>query len=216
MAWSSNNCAFLIRIIRIGRISIFLHWLIMEGSRNWPNLRSSISKIRDMQVVGTINVTRHQKIENIRLIIVDLIRVQTFLEVRSRDSTWSPDLWWPRVNFCTIGAEKMGDKLGENPAALRAAVFPLSAKDLREHLQSTPPPPPRYGAEYRKRRTFLFYLTCDVIGNTVVIKICFPSTFFQVIKRHLNFENQSGSFGVRSGLWILNRTPPPPHTWGAL
>ena len=36
----------------------------------------------------------------------------------------------------------MGDKVGENPAALRAAVFLLSAKNRREGVQ-TPPPPSR-------------------------------------------------------------------------
>ena len=34
----------------------------------------------------------------------------------------------------------MGDKVGENPAALRAAVFSISSKNLRGGLQ--PPPPP--------------------------------------------------------------------------
>ena len=36
----------------------------------------------------------------------------------------------------------MGDKVGENPAALRAAVFLLSSKNLRGGVQ-TPPPPSR-------------------------------------------------------------------------
>ena len=36
----------------------------------------------------------------------------------------------------------MGDKVGENPAALRAAVFLLSAKNRRGGVQ-TPPPPSR-------------------------------------------------------------------------
>ena len=36
----------------------------------------------------------------------------------------------------------MGGKVGENPAALRAAVFLLSLKNLRGGVQ-TPPPPSR-------------------------------------------------------------------------
>ena len=36
----------------------------------------------------------------------------------------------------------MRDKVGENPAALRAAVFLLSSKNLRGGVQ-TPPPPSR-------------------------------------------------------------------------
>ena len=35
----------------------------------------------------------------------------------------------------------MGSKVGENPAALRAAIFSLSSKNLRG--RSTPPPPSR-------------------------------------------------------------------------
>ena len=35
----------------------------------------------------------------------------------------------------------MGDKVGENPAALRAAVFLLSSKNLRGGGVQTPPPP---------------------------------------------------------------------------
>ena len=36
----------------------------------------------------------------------------------------------------------MGGKVGENPAALRAAVFLLSSKNLRGGGVQTPPPPP--------------------------------------------------------------------------
>ena len=35
----------------------------------------------------------------------------------------------------------MGGKVGENPAALRAAVFSLSSKNLRGGGVQTPPPP---------------------------------------------------------------------------
>ena len=35
----------------------------------------------------------------------------------------------------------MGDKVGENPAALRAAVFLLSSKNLRGGAFKRPPPP---------------------------------------------------------------------------
>ena len=34
----------------------------------------------------------------------------------------------------------MGDKVGENPAAMRAAVFLLSSKNLRGGVQTLPPP----------------------------------------------------------------------------
>ena len=45
------------------------------------------------------------------------------------------------LNFHKV-AKKMGDKVGENPAALRAAVFLLSVKTRRGGCSNTPPPPP--------------------------------------------------------------------------
>ena len=59
-----------------------------------------------------------------------LVRVQTFLGVRSRDSTWWPDLSWSRVKIFTNVADKIGDKVGENPSGLRAAVFRYLKKIL--------------------------------------------------------------------------------------
>ena len=44
-------------------------------------------------------------------------------------------------NFHKV-AEKMGGKVGENPASLRADIFSLSSKNLRGDVQ-TPPPPSR-------------------------------------------------------------------------
>ena len=40
----------------------------------------------------------------------------------------------------------MGGKVGENPAALRAAVFSLSSKNLRGGGAFKRPPPPQQGA----------------------------------------------------------------------
>ena len=42
----------------------------------------------------------------------------------------------------------MGDKVGENPAALRAAVFLLSAKNRRGGVQTPPPAGRRLKAAY--------------------------------------------------------------------
>ena len=42
-------------------------------------------------------------------------------------------------NFTKV-AENMGGKVGENPAALRAAVFSLSSKNLRGAFKLPPPP----------------------------------------------------------------------------
>ena len=43
----------------------------------------------------------------------------------------------------------MGNKVGENPAALRAAVFLLSAKNRRGGCSNTPPPPSRAKVKLR-------------------------------------------------------------------
>ena len=51
----------------------------------------------------------------------------------------------------------MGDKVGENPAALRAAVFLLSAKNRRGGVQ-TPPPAGR-------RLKLLFNVLAKEIGK---------------------------------------------------
>ena len=37
------------------RLSFFSHWLIMERSQNWPDLRSPISKFRDFIDTGTFH-----------------------------------------------------------------------------------------------------------------------------------------------------------------
>ena len=42
----------------------------------------------------------------------------------------------------------MGGKVGENTAALRAAVFSLASKNLREGGVQTPPPPAGRGLSY--------------------------------------------------------------------
>ena len=47
----------------------------------------------------------------------------------------------------------MGGKAGENPAALRAAVFSLSSKSLRGGGAFKPPPPAGRGLKYAPTRT---------------------------------------------------------------
>ena len=61
----------------------------------WPQV-IDVSKIRDIQIVGTSGLIKFWKLEKILLRTVAVARAYTFLEVRSRDSTWWPDLMWPR------------------------------------------------------------------------------------------------------------------------
>ena len=117
----------------------------MGRSQKWPDLRSPISKIRDIHFVGTGDLIIFRKCHNFPWNIVAVARLESYFVVGSLDLTWWPDLTWHWVEIFTKVAEKMGGKVGENPAALRAAVFSLSSKNLRgggEGVQ-TPPPPSR-------------------------------------------------------------------------
>ena len=121
------------------RSLIFAHWLIMGRSRKWPDLRSPISKIQDVHFVGTDDLIIFRKFHNFPLNTVAGARLGSFCKVWSPDLTWWPDLAWPRIETFTKVAKKMGDKVGENPAALRAAVFLLSAKNRMGGVQTPPP-----------------------------------------------------------------------------
>ena len=52
----------------------------------------------------------------------------------------------------------MGEKVGENPAALRAAVFLLSSKNLRGGGVQTPPPPAGRGLAFACLQTTVMLL----------------------------------------------------------
>ena len=66
---------------------------------------------------------------------------KTQLEVRSLTATWSRDLWGHRVVVFLEMCQIVGWTAMANLAALRAAVFSLSAKNLRGGggVKSTPP-----------------------------------------------------------------------------
>ena len=112
----------------------------MGRSQKWPDLRSPISKIRDIRFVGTDDLIIFRKFHNFPWNIVAVARLESYFVVGSLDLTWWPDLTWHWVEIFTKVAEKMGDKVGENPAALRAAVFLLSSKNLRGGAFKRPPP----------------------------------------------------------------------------
>ena len=113
----------------------------MGRSQKWPDLRSPISKIRDIRFVGTGDLIIFRKFHNFPWNIVAVARLESYFAVGSLDLTWWPDLTWHWVEIFTKVAEKMGGKVGENPAALRAAVFSLSSKNLRGGGGVQTPPP---------------------------------------------------------------------------
>ena len=112
----------------------------MGRSQKWPDLRSPISNIQDIRFVGTDDLIIFRKFHNFPWNIVAVARWESYFEVGSLDLTWWPDLIWPWAEIFTKVAEKMGGKQGENPAALRAAVFSLSSKNLRGGGRSNAPP----------------------------------------------------------------------------
>ena len=81
-----------------------------------------------------------RKFHNFPWNIVAVARWESYFVVVSLDLTWWPDLTWPWAEIFTKVAEKMGGKVGENPAALRAAVFSLSSKNPRGGGRSNAPP----------------------------------------------------------------------------
>ena len=96
----------------LGRISIFPP-LTHNGEvriLTWPQV-IDISKIRDIQIVGTSGLIKFWKIEKILLRTVAVARAYTFLEVRSRDSTWWPDLMWPRHKNFTTDVKLINEKV---------------------------------------------------------------------------------------------------------
>ena len=83
-------------------------WCILEvpnfftlALRNWHDLRSPISKIRNVQIVDTHVLTVHCEFQRVRITGVPLPRCQTSkktqLEVRSLNVSWRRDLWCHRV-----------------------------------------------------------------------------------------------------------------------
>ena len=127
----------------LGRISIFPP-LTHNGEvriLTWPQV-IDISKIRDIQIVGTSGLIKFWKLEKILLRTVAVARAYTFLEVRSRDSTWWPDLMWPRHKNFTTDVKLINEKVCQ--VWLRCSLSFLS------YLRKTtgggakwPPPPTR-------------------------------------------------------------------------
>ena len=135
---------------------IFAHWLIMGRSRKWPDLRSPISKIQDIHFVGTDDLIIFRKFHNFPSNTVAGARLKSFSKVWSLDLTCWPDLACPRIETFTKVAEKMGDKVGENLAALRATVFLPSAKNRRGGC-SNPPSRAKVKRQSNKDRAWSFW-----------------------------------------------------------
>ena len=66
--WHNQEIITMLSIVWKGRVSIFLHWLRIGKSWNWPDLRTPIRKIRNTQVeCARTSVSQFWKLENIWL-----------------------------------------------------------------------------------------------------------------------------------------------------
>ena len=83
----------------------------MGGSQKWPDLRSPISKFRDIHFVGTDTLTNFDKFQTCRIKTVGAVRSQSFFEVRSLNVTSWPDLTWPEVQTHTKCAQWMSGQV---------------------------------------------------------------------------------------------------------
>ena len=130
----------------LGRISIFPP-LTHNGEvriLTWPQV-IDISKIRDIQIVGTSGLIKFWKLEKILLRTVAVARVYTFLEVRSRDSTWWPDLMWPRHKNFTTDVKLINEKVCQVwlRCSLSFSSYPRKTTGGGGGGKMTPPPPTR-------------------------------------------------------------------------
>ena len=147
----------------------------MGRSQKWPDLRSPISQIQDIRFVGTDDLIIFRKFHNLPWNIVAVARWESYFVVGSLDLTWWPDLTWPWAEIFTKVAEKMGGKVGENPAALRAAVFSLSSKNLRGGGAFKRPPPAgrrlnaSSGRSYARCRVVCTYAV--VVGGRLMVPV---------------------------------------------
>ena len=92
------------------RFWFFALYLIMGKSQNWPDPRSPKSKFRDIHFVGIDTLMLSQKFHIDPSKTIVPTRPQTFLEVRSLDLTWWPDLRWPWAQIFRKVAERVGDE----------------------------------------------------------------------------------------------------------
>ena len=127
----------------LGRISIFLP-LTHNGEvtiLTWPQV-IDISKIRDIQIVGTSGLIKFWKFEKNLLRTVAVARAYTFLEVRSRDSTWWPDLMWPRHKNFTTDVKLINEKVCQVWLRCSLSFSSYPRKTTGGGGPKWPPPPP--------------------------------------------------------------------------
>ena len=87
-------CLRMLRMVFIQnrRLSNFSHWLIMETSQNWHNLRSPISKFRDTSFIDTITAINHWKYQGGHSVGVAMTSIQTLLGEVTKETVHLPNM----------------------------------------------------------------------------------------------------------------------------
>ena len=122
----------------------------------WPQV-IDISKIRDIHIVGTSGLIKFWKLEKILLRTVAVARAYTFLEVRSRDSTWWPDLMWPRHKNFTTDVKLINEKVCQVWLRCSFSFSSYLRKTTGGGGQNDPPPPPGRRLIYDSKTPIEFY-----------------------------------------------------------
>ena len=141
----------------LGRISIFppLTYNGEVRKLTWPQV-IDISKIRDIQIVGTSGLIKFWKLEKIPLRTVAVARAYSFLEVRSRDSTWWPDLMWPRHKNFIKDVKLINEKVCQVWLRCSLSFSSYSRKTTGGGGQNDPPPGRRLSPAFVAKTPAMF------------------------------------------------------------
>ena len=126
-----------------GTIWIFAHWLIMVRSRNWSDLWSQISKIRDIQVVGIYDLMKRWKFETNRIHSVATAQPQSQKPILTL--TWPSDLTFGDLGlkFLHKVSNSIVSRYWKNGGAARRRFSVIREKPGGEGIFCPPPPPVR-------------------------------------------------------------------------
>ena len=123
----------------------------MGRSRNWPDLRSGISKFRDIRFVGIITLINRWKFEIDRAWVVAVAQVEIFWNMRSLDLTWWPDLEWPGAEIFTQCVKRMCEKVCQKRRRCAPPFLRYRRKTGSGGVQT--PPPARRGLKFGRNPT---------------------------------------------------------------
>ena len=129
------------------RLSFFSHWLIMERSQNWPDLRSPIWKFRDIRFIDTGTDINRWKFQSDRSFGVGMTNIQSFL--RWGHLTWPGDLTLSDLGlkFSQSVRKRCMNSYAKNGGAPRRR-FPAICEKPEGGGCSNTPPPARRGLTY--------------------------------------------------------------------